>query len=52
MECMISPEQGCKNEDKLRLDKTLIPRSKLEGGSREDLELGQRPTATGAFGTV
>ena len=52
MERMISPEQGCENEDKPRLDKTLIPRSKLEGDSGEDLELGQRPTGTGALGTA
>ena len=49
---MIGPEQGRKSEDKPRIDKTLMPRSKLEGDSHEDLELGQKPAGTGTLGTV
>ena len=52
MERMISSEQRRKSEDKPTLHKTLTPPSKLEGDSREDLELGQRSAGTGVFGTV
>ena len=52
MEHMISPEQGRKNEDKPRFDKPFAVPSHLDGDSREDLELSQRPAGTGALGTV
>ena len=52
MERMVSPEQGRNSEGKPRLDKTLTPPPILEGDSREDLELRQRPAGTGVFDIV